>query len=87
MVRGRVGCPVLLIHLHVAALARFGFIDPNKNVGLALFRFGQLFCLLHIVAFAHPPKAGSATGKFRAYSNHIGVGGGAVEALFFQIGP
>jgi hypothetical protein len=46
-----------------------------------------LFCLLHVVAFAHPPKASSATGKFRAYSNHIGVGGGAVEALFFQIGP
>lgn len=55
MVRGRVGCPVLLIHLHVAALARFGFIDANKNVGLALFRFGQLLGLLHIIPLAHPP--------------------------------
>jgi hypothetical protein len=41
-----------------------------------------LFCLLHVVAFAHPPKAGSATGKFRAYSNHIGVGGGRWRLFF-----
>ena len=55
VIRRRVSGAVLLVHFHVAALARFGFIDANKNVGLALFRFGQLLGLLHIIPLAHPP--------------------------------
>ncbi|NCZ30229.1 MAG: hypothetical protein EBX70_11215, partial [Betaproteobacteria bacterium] len=55
MIRGRIALSILLIHFHITAFPGLSFVDPNEDIGPSLFGLCDLFGLLHVVAFAHPP--------------------------------